>query len=80
MPVRVARAEAPRAYEDFLLPKWKGKMWLNEDDIEWYATSVRDHGQGKGSQFMRRLAQQDLRLLAETPSWLSNSCAPANFR
>ena len=58
---QVARAEAPRAYEDFLLPKWKGKMWLNEDDIEWYATMFEIMGKEKGTQFMRRLAQQDLR-------------------
>jgi iron(III) transport system substrate-binding protein len=58
---QVARAEAPRAYEDFLSPKWKGKMWLNEDDIEWYATMFEIMGKEKGSQFMRRLAQQDLR-------------------
>ena len=36
-------------------------MWLNEDDIEWYATMFEIMGKEKGSQFMRRLAQQDLR-------------------
>jgi len=58
---QVTRAEAPHAYEDFLLPKWEGKMWLNEDDIEWYATMFEIMGKEKGTQFMRRLAQQDLR-------------------
>ena len=58
---QVARAEAPRAHDDFLLPKWKGKMWLNEDDIEWYATMFEIMGKEKATQFMRRLAQQDLR-------------------
>jgi iron(III) transport system substrate-binding protein len=58
---QVARAEAPRSYDDFLLPKWKGKMWLNEDDIEWYATMFEIMGNEKATQFMRRLSQQDLR-------------------
>jgi len=58
---QVARADAPRAHDDFLLPKWKGKMWLNEDDIEWYATMFEIMGKEKATQFMRRLAQQDLR-------------------
>lgn len=57
----ISRAEAPRSYDDFLLPKWKGKMWLNEDDIEWYATMFEIMGKDKAPQFMRRLAQQDLR-------------------
>jgi iron(III) transport system substrate-binding protein len=57
----IKRAEAPRGYDDFLSPKWKGKMWLNEDDIEWYATMFEIMGKERGTQFMRRLAQQDLR-------------------
>ncbi len=58
---QISRAEAPRAHDDFLLPKWRGKMWLNEDDIEWYATMVEILGKEKAPQFMRRLAQQELR-------------------
>ena len=58
---QVARTDAPRSYEDFLLPKWKGKMWLNEDDIEWYATLFEIMGKEKATQFTQRLAQQDLR-------------------
>ena len=58
---QISRAEAPRAHDDFLLPKWRGKMWLNEDDIEWYATMVEIMGKEKAPQFMRRLAQQELR-------------------
>jgi iron(III) transport system substrate-binding protein len=57
----VARSEAPRSYEDFTSPKWKGRMWLNEDDTEWYATMFEIMGRDKATQFMRRLAQQDLR-------------------
>lgn len=57
----ISRAEAPHAHDDFLAAKWKGKMWLNEDDIEWYATMGEILGKEKAPQFMRRLAQQDLR-------------------
>ena len=45
---QVSRADAPRSYDDFLLPKWKGKMWFNEDDIEWYATMFEIMGKDEG--------------------------------
>jgi iron(III) transport system substrate-binding protein len=57
---QVARADAPRSNEDFLAPKWKGKMWLNEDDVEWYATMLEIMGKAKATQFMHGLAQQNL--------------------
>ena len=74
---QVARAETPRAYEDFLLPKWKGKMWLNEDDIEWYATMFEIMGKELSSCAGWR---SRICATAETRAWPSNSCAPANFR
>ena len=72
---QVSRADAPRSYEDFLSPKWKGKMWLNEDDIEWYATMFEIMGKDKAAQFMQRLAQQDLRFGREPSLAIELLCA-----
>jgi len=72
---QVSRADAPRSYEDFLSPKWKGKMWLNEDDIEWYATMFEIMGQEKATQFMQRLTQQDLRFGREPSLAIELLCA-----
>lgn len=69
------RSEAPRSYDDFLLPKWKGKMWLNEDDIEWYATMFEMMGKDKATPFMTRLAHQDLRFGREPSLAIELLCA-----
>jgi iron(III) transport system substrate-binding protein len=71
----IPRSEAPRSYDDFTLPKWKGKMWLNEDDTEWYATMFEIMGKDKATQFMRRLAQQDLRFSREPSLAIELLCA-----
>jgi iron(III) transport system substrate-binding protein len=72
---QVSRADAPRSYDDFLLPRWKGKMWLNEDDIEWFATMFEIMGKDKATQFMHRLAQQDLRFGREPSLAMELLCA-----
>ena len=50
-------------------------MWLNEDDIEWYATMVEIMGKEKAPQFMRRLAQQDLRYGSDPSLAIELLCA-----
>ena len=77
---QVARAEAPRAHDDFLLPKWKGKMWLNEDDIEWYATMFEIMGKEKATELMRRLWHSRICATAEIRVSLSNCYAPVSFQ
>jgi iron(III) transport system substrate-binding protein len=56
----VSSKDAPRVYEDLLLPKWTGKMAMDEEDFEWYAAIIEVMGKEKGTAFMRRLAQQKL--------------------
>jgi len=72
---QIPRSEAPRSYDGFLLPKWKGKMWLNEDDTEWFATMFEIMGKDKATQFMQRLAQQDLRFGREPSLAIELLCA-----
>jgi iron(III) transport system substrate-binding protein len=56
----VSSRDAPRGYEDLLLPKWTGKMGLDEEDFEWYAALIDVMGKEKGTSFMRRLAKQNI--------------------
>lgn len=54
----VAAREAPKGYEEFLLPEWGGKIGLNVRDAEWFVNVLRIMGRDRGMQFMRRLAAQ----------------------
>jgi iron(III) transport system substrate-binding protein len=56
----VSAKDAPRIYDDLLLPKWNGKMAMDEEDFEWYVAVIEVMGKDKGVAFMRRLAQQKL--------------------
>jgi iron(III) transport system substrate-binding protein len=56
----VSSRDAPRDYEDLLLPRWTGKMGLDEEDFEWYAALIDVMGKEKGTSFMRRLAKQNI--------------------
>jgi iron(III) transport system substrate-binding protein len=56
----VSAKDAPRVYDDLLLPKWNTKMGMDEEDFEWYVALIEVMGKDKGIAFMRRLAQQKL--------------------
>ncbi len=56
----VKRSEVPKNYEDLLDPKWKGKMFLDNEAYEWFAVLLKHLGREKGLQYMRRLAKQDI--------------------
>jgi iron(III) transport system substrate-binding protein len=55
-------AEAPRSYQDLLLPKWKGKMNFGSDEYAWYSVMLDGMGKAKGLDFMRALARQQLHI------------------
>jgi iron(III) transport system substrate-binding protein len=57
---QVPSRDAPRAYDDLLLPRWSGKMGLDEEDFEWYAALIDVMGKEKGTAFMRQLAKQNI--------------------
>jgi iron(III) transport system substrate-binding protein len=58
----VARAEAPKDWADLLLPRWKSKLALDENEVEWYASMVDYLGRDKGIAYMRALARQEPQL------------------
>jgi iron(III) transport system substrate-binding protein len=59
----VKRADAPRSYEDLLNPRWKANMFLDDESYEWFAVLLKHFGREKGLQYMKTLAQQDLRMV-----------------
>jgi iron(III) transport system substrate-binding protein len=58
----VANEDAPRSYQDLLLPKWKGKMNFGSDEYAWYSVMLDGMGKAKGLDFMRALARQQLHI------------------
>jgi len=55
----VRPAEVPRDWSDLLQPRWKGKLAIDENEAEWYASMLDYLGRDKGTAFMRALAQQE---------------------
>jgi iron(III) transport system substrate-binding protein len=53
---RVKKADLPRTYHDLLDPKWKGKLGVEAEDLDWFAGVVTDMGEAKGTKLFRDLA------------------------
>lgn len=54
------RDEAPKSYDELLLPKWKGKMGMDSADYILYGTLLEMMGRERGTAYLKKLAQQDL--------------------
>ena len=57
------RADLPHSYAALLEPRWKGKLAIDENEAEWYASMLDYLGRDKGTAFMRALPDS-----AELPS------------
>ena len=57
----VPAKDAPKNWDDFLDPKWKGKIGMDQEEYEWYAASVHYWGKERAQRFHRALAKQDIR-------------------
>jgi iron(III) transport system substrate-binding protein len=53
--------DAPRNWDDFLDPKWKGKIGMDQEEYEWYAATVNYWGNERAQKFHRALAAQGVR-------------------
>jgi ABC-type Fe3+ transport system substrate-binding protein len=56
----VKPAEAPKSYQDLLLPKWKGQMGLDLNKTEWYVAMLQMMGREKGRKYMEALGKQEI--------------------
>lgn len=53
------KEDLPKTYDDLLDPKWKGKLGIEAQIPEWYATVVGDMGEENGISFFQTLAAQN---------------------
>jgi iron(III) transport system substrate-binding protein len=58
----VPKAQAPKAWEDLLDPRWKGKIAMDEEMYSWYGAMTQRWGREKAQRFMKALAKQDIQL------------------
>ena len=54
----VPSADAPKDWDDLLQPRWKGKLAIDENEVEWYAGMCDYLGPQRSDTFMRALAKQ----------------------
>jgi iron(III) transport system substrate-binding protein len=52
----VRKEEAPRAYEELLDPKWKGKLGIEAEDLDWFASVVSKLGEARALKLFRDIA------------------------
>ncbi len=57
---QVKKDEAPRAVEDLLKPRWKGKLTMDSQSYVWFGTILQYLGEEAGLRFMKRLNEQDI--------------------
>lgn len=55
----VKKDEAPKSYEDLLDPKWKGRMSLDNQDMDLMGTLVEHWGKEKGLAYFKKLAENE---------------------
>ncbi len=56
----VSPKELPRAWADFLDPRWKGKMVMDNKAFEWLAGIFKIMGEEKGLEFIKKLSYQNI--------------------
>jgi ABC-type Fe3+ transport system substrate-binding protein len=57
---QVKKEEAPRAVEDLLKPRWKGKLTMDSQSYVWFGTMMQYLGEEAGLRFMKRLNEQNI--------------------
>jgi iron(III) transport system substrate-binding protein len=55
----VKQDEVPKSYEDLKHPRWKGRLAIEADDADWFATIVTKMGRDKGVQLFRDIVRQN---------------------
>jgi iron(III) transport system substrate-binding protein len=53
---QVKVAELPKTYQDLLDPKWKGKLGIEAEDLDWFASVVSNLGEARALKLFRDIA------------------------
>jgi len=56
----VSAKEAPTDWQDLLHPKWKGKIGMDQEEIEWFAATADAWGRERAGKYHRALAQHQI--------------------
>lgn len=51
----VKKDELPKTYEDLLDPRWKGRLTIEADDVDWFGTTIKAMGEEKGLALFRKI-------------------------
>jgi iron(III) transport system substrate-binding protein len=49
----VKKEDFPKSYQDLLDPKWKGRLGIEAEDVDWFSTVVKEMGEEKGLKLFR---------------------------
>ncbi len=49
----VKKADLPKTYQDLLDPKWKGKLGIEAEDLDWFAGVIGELGEARGLKLFR---------------------------
>ena len=55
----VKKEELPKSYEDFLDPRWKGRLGIEAEDIDWFAMVVKEIGEDRGLRLFREIVARN---------------------
>lgn len=55
----VKKADEPKSYQDFLDPKWKGKLAIEAEDWDWLATIATDMGEANGIKLFKEIVAKN---------------------
>ena len=68
----VAVADVPHRYEDLLDPKWKGRLGIEADDVDWFFAVVGALGERKGLDLFREIVARNGVSIRKGHSLLTN--------
>lgn len=57
---QVKPEEVPKTYEDLLHPRWKGRLGIEVEDIDWMAGVIKGMGEAEGIAYFKKLGGQAL--------------------
>ncbi|GAX91349.1 ABC transporter substrate-binding protein [Effusibacillus lacus] len=52
---KVKKEELPKSYQDLLDPKWKGRLGIEAEDLDYFAAVVKEMGEEKGINYWKDL-------------------------
>ncbi len=55
----IKKEDLPKTFQDLLDPKWKGKLGIEGNVLEWYSTVVLDMGEEKGVKLFRDIVARN---------------------